>query len=93
MYQPRNFPILERKSRGSVLQNSHEFHSLHSDIHDQIGLPMVGFPFSGHQPMDPSTSRPGMKSGTTTGTTTTPLSSVETGCPRIEILMGFDDWG
>ena len=52
-----------------------------------------GFPFSGHQPMDPSTSRPGMKSGTISVIPTYLISSIETGCPRIKILTGFDDQG
>jgi hypothetical protein len=52
-----------------------------------------GFPFSGHQPTDPSTSIPGMKSGTIRVIPTYFISSIETGCPRIKILTGFDDQG
>lgn len=52
-----------------------------------------GFPFSGHQPMDPSTSIPGIKSGTIGDITTNLISSDETGCPRFKILTGFDDRG
>jgi hypothetical protein len=40
-HHTRNFPKSEN-SRGSVLRNSHGFHSLQSDIQDQIGLPMLG---------------------------------------------------
>jgi hypothetical protein len=92
-YHSRNYPTLEN-SRGSVLQNSHGFHSLQSDIHDQIGLPMIGrIPFLWSSTNGPIDQYTWDEIWDHKGYPNHLIPSVETGCLRIEILMGFDDQG